>query len=181
MRYFITAVLLLSSIFLFAQIGAEEIDFSIDERVLDSEYIINSFNWQLADEYFKREDFESCIKVLRRIVALNPTDVEAYSTLGWLLSGEKRTDEAKAIYKEMVENNENSADANFEMGFYYYRLENFENALPYLKKAFELGVELKKANIYGNLLERLGREEEAKEVYEELKNRFSADEPIAEN
>jgi len=180
MRYLTLIFLLLFTLSLFADDDkGKEVDFvSANEVVLDGEYLVNSLNWMLVEKYFDDSDFAAAIEILERIISLDPSDIEAYSTLSWLLISEEREEEALKVYTKMVEKNKDSAAANFEMGFYYYRLNDLEKAKPWMKKSFELFFEPPKIYIYGSILEALGEDEELKAFWEEMAKRYPENEFI---
>jgi len=177
---FYIAVFLQLIPFLFAQdtvTTPPPFDFEAANAVIaDSEYVLNTLNWLLVDAKTKDNDFDGAVSVLKRIIALDEHDIEAYSTLGFMLVGKGDLKGAEETYAVMIKKNPLSPDAAFEYGFYFYRLEDNDNALKWWEKAFLFGLEPPKVNMYADLLDMTGQIGKAAFVRSDIDKRFYSNE-----
>lgn len=91
--------------------------------------------WQLDDYYWHKGQYERCIAILRLITQLDPHDTDAYGSGAWLMQNQLRDEEAELFLLEGLRNNQDVYDIYFELGFFYYLHERFEEAIRYLEDA----------------------------------------------
>ena len=104
---------------------------------------------------------------LRKILDLKPNDPDAMNALGYTLAD--RTDryqEALALIEKALEQKPESAAILDSMGWVLLKLGRFEEAEPYFVKAWEKSKDHEIAAHYGELLWLLGRQQEAREIWE---------------
>lgn len=94
--------------------------------------------WLRADQYWHNGDYEDSIAACRRIVQIEPTFIEAYINVAWLLWSMGRGREAIAFLEEGVRKNPEVYDLYFELGIQYGQYQrDFEKALPWLRAAVQ--------------------------------------------
>ena len=104
---------------------------------------------------------------LRKILDLKPNDPDAMNALGYTLAD--RTDryqEALVLIEKALEQKPESAAILDSMGWVLLKLGRFEDAEPYFIKAWEKSKDHEIAAHYGELLWLLGRQQEAREIWE---------------
>ncbi|HEY3379902.1 MAG TPA: tetratricopeptide repeat protein [Armatimonadota bacterium] len=138
-----------------------------------TEQTLVELNSVVVDQYFHQGQFEQCVTILNRVIELNPIGTDAYSTITWLLWSTGRSQEAIPYNARMVANNPTDPDAYFQVGVFYVRLKNDEEAVKWLAKAVELGLPSPQRHMYGLALTRLGRNAEALAFWQ----RVLADDP----
>lgn len=97
--------------------------------------LTREYLWQMDDYYWHRGDYERCISVLRLITQVDPQDTDAYGSAAWLIQNQLRDDEAEALLMEGVRRNPEVYDLHFELGFFYYMHERFDEAVASLENA----------------------------------------------
>ncbi|MHB9026463.1 MAG: tetratricopeptide repeat protein, partial [Armatimonadota bacterium] len=127
----------------------------------DVVFELASLNNKVADQYFKVGKWDEAVEALDRVIQLDATGAESYAAAAWLLWSAGKTEEALRYCQRMVDANPNDIDANFEYGFFLYRIKRYAEAAIYFGKAFDLGIEPPRSHMYGHMLERLGRRDEA--------------------
>ena len=141
-----------------------------DARALamDAEQTLIELNYYLSDEYFHTGEFVRAAEALQRVAVLDPQDVDAYATAAWLLWSAKMSAEAEDVYARMIANNPRNSTAYFEVGLYYVRIKKDAEAAPYLEKAVQFGgLPRDQRNLYGHVLTRLQRIDEAMAFWKE--------------
>lgn len=129
---------------------------------------------QQADTAWHKGDYEGLAFANRMITVLDPQDILAWSDLGWILwAGLNNEKEAEKVLRAGVAANPNRHDLYYDLGFYLYRRKRFHEAAAVLHK----GTRFKDAdavtwNVYAHALEKMGRPEQAAEVWREEKKRF---------
>ena len=103
--------------------------------------------WVRADEFFHEGDFDAIMPLVRLITWLDPHYMDVYKTGAWHLDynitdSSERSDRryipaALALLKEGYDNNPNTYDLPFEMGFVHYNLKikDYRKAVEWLKLA----------------------------------------------
>ncbi len=108
-------------------------------------------------------------KQFRRLIAINPTDARALNYYGYMLAdADTRLDEAKHAIERAVKIAPDVPEYWDSLGWVYFRLGDFANAVKYLNKAIELGGE--DTIIYehlGDAYSALGLEQQARDSYRE--------------
>ena len=104
---------------------------------------------------------------LNTIINLEPNNADALNALGYSLTDQTdRHEEALELITRALDIKPNEAAFIDSMGWVMYRLENFEEALTYLRRALELFQNDEVAAHLGEVLWALGEEIEASEVWQ---------------
>lgn len=96
--------------------------------------------WEEAQPYF-----EQAVAAFEQAIQVNPRNPESYDEIGWTYGhymGDEREVKQRAIdyLEEAIKENPDYAMAYRHLGqIYYYDLRNYEEAIPNLEKAIELG------------------------------------------
>jgi len=94
--------------------------------------------WRKSDEFFHEGDYESCVRIERRIIELDPQDTEAYAVAAWLLWSMERNEECIALLEKGIRANPDNYHLYFELGFHYVNhLNEFDKGIPYLEQAVQ--------------------------------------------
>jgi Flp pilus assembly protein TadD len=104
---------------------------------------------------------------LRKILDLKPNDPDAMNALGYTLAD--RTDryqEALIFIEKALQQKPESAAILDSMGWVLLKLSRLVEAEPYFVKAWEKSKDHEIAAHYGELLWRLGRQQDAREIWE---------------
>lgn len=97
--------------------------------------LTHEYLWQMDDYYWHMGQYDRCAAILRLATKLDPHDVEAYGCGAWLMQNELYDAEAEAFLLEGLGNNLDVYDLYFELGFFCYMRERFDEAIGYLEKA----------------------------------------------
>ena len=113
----------------------------------------------LINAYLNAQNYEGANKIIDEAIANDPNSAELVNLKGCLVENQSSIEEALPFFKKAVELDPTSSKANFDLGRYYYnkavkvrdektdlagaelaKLTNplYQQALPYLEKAFEL-------------------------------------------
>ena len=130
--------------------------------------LILDINNTIAETYFHTGEWNKTVAALERVIALNPSDINAYANAAWLLWSSGNTDAAIALYQRMVEKNPSSSEAYYVYGSYHYFRRQWKEALPLLEQAVKLGVPSPKNHLYGHCLEKLERKQDALAFWRQL-------------
>jgi len=109
---------------------------------------------------------------LRRIIQMNPDNAAALNALGYTLTDlTDRHDEAYQLISKALELNPEDAAILDSMGWVHYRRGNTEQALEFLRKAYERDDNAEIAAHFGEVLWRLGQRARAREVFAAARER----------
>jgi tetratricopeptide (TPR) repeat protein len=104
---------------------------------------------------------------LKIIISIEPNNADALNALGYSLTDQTdRHEEALELITKALNIKPNEAAFIDSMGWVLYRLENFEEAVTYLRRALELFPNDEVAAHLGEVLWALGEEIEAGEVWQ---------------
>ena len=134
----------------------------------------------LINSYLNEQNYAEANKILDQAIASNPQNSEFCNLKGILLENQSSIEEALPYFKKAVELDPSSSKAQFDLGRYYFnkavkmrdekvdltgadlaKLVNplYEQALPYLEKAYELDKEnIDAKNALRNIYYQLGDE-----------------------
>lgn len=102
---------------------------------------------------------------LRRIVAIDPENVDALNALGYTLADRTdRYDEAHGLIAQALKLQPDNPAIIDSMGWVLYRQGKLDEALPFLRRAFELQRDAEVAAHLGEALWASGRHDEARSV-----------------
>jgi tetratricopeptide (TPR) repeat protein len=127
-----------------------------------------------VDHYWHKGDFDSMAFLEARIVELDPSDVETWSSLGWVywacLNNEAK---AERTLRAGLAANPNRYELYDELGNYLYRRKRYGEAAATLSRA----VKFKNAHVltwnsYAHALEKMGRNEQAAGVWRKMAAQF---------
>lgn len=147
-----------------------------ERRVGEVRDAITEVLWIGLDTYWHEGDWDSCLRLTKEIIALDPHFVEAYTSAAWMLWSEDRDKEAVAMYREGLEANPDSAELYFDYGFYLRNRKQLEQAIEMFRRAVEKGAPKAKQRMLPNTLEEAGRKAEALAEWRKLLKRFPEDE-----
>ena len=109
---------------------------------------------------------------LRGIIQRDPNHANALNALGYTLADQTdRYDEAKELISKALELRPTDAHILDSMGWVLYRLNDFENAIIYLQKAYDDSSEVEIAAHLGEVLWESGEREKATEIWVEALER----------
>ena len=132
----------------------------------------------LADKLGKIDVLESR---LRRLIELRPESAQAYNALGYSFADRgMRLGEARDLIEKALALSPDEAFILDSMGWVLYRQSDLSGALAYLEKAYAKRDDPEIAAHLGEVLWALGRQDEAKRVWLEAKNKNPDSEPLAE-
>lgn len=94
--------------------------------------------WRKSDYYFHEGDYENAIRLHRLIVDFEPDFTEAYSVGAWLLESLGREKEGLQFLEQGLAANRKVYDLYFELGFYYFKRQDFQKAREYFSDAVKL-------------------------------------------
>jgi tetratricopeptide (TPR) repeat protein len=118
--------------------------------------------WQYTDRYWHAGEHVHMMWLEYLIVEMDPTFVNAFSGLAWLLDSYGYDAEAVRVYNRSIAQNPRSWEAYYELGFYYYNNKLYADAKPYLQKATENSPTLANPHrLLAHACERLGQYEES--------------------
>lgn len=128
---------------------------------VDAEQVVVSLNNNLVDNYFHKGEFMNAVEVLDRIITLNPLGIEPYADAAWLLWSSGKTPMAKLFYDRMIAANPDDPLGYYEVGVFYQRLKQNEDAVTWYARAVEHGLPSPENHAYAHALERVGRTQDA--------------------
>ena len=105
-------------------------------------------------------------KSLRRVIQLRPDSAHAYNALGYTFADRNlRLPEARTLIEKALELAPRDAHILDSMGWVLYRQGDLQGAEKYLRQAFELMPDAEIAAHLGEVLHKLGRTDEARELW----------------
>jgi tetratricopeptide (TPR) repeat protein len=105
---------------------------------------------------------------LRHIISINPKDAEAINALGYTLANKTdRIDEAFELIEHALELSPGNPAIIDSLGWAHFRSGDLNSALPLLEQAFEKYPDHEVAAHLGEVLWKLDRPEEAKEIWQQ--------------
>ena len=125
----------------------------------------------LAAERIDRLDW--CERDLRRVLALDPDNIEVLNALGYTLADKtQRFEEALALVQKALDLKPDAPHILDSMGWALFRLKRFEEAVNYLKESYKLHAD---PEIAAHLIETLwtmGKREEVQSFLKEVQQQF---------
>jgi tetratricopeptide (TPR) repeat protein len=122
------------------------------------------YDHAMAAERLNR--LEVAEKSLRSLIELRPRHAHAYNALGYALADRNiRLDEAQQLIEKALELSPEDPHIIDSMGWVLYRRGNLQGALEYLQKAYRLQADAEIAVHLGEVLWKLGRRDEALELW----------------
>lgn len=103
---------------------------------------------------------------LRRLLALDPDSVDAMNALGYTLADRtERFEEAHQLIREALRKQPDNPAIIDSMGWVLFRMGRAEEALPHLRRAFELQRDAEVAAHLGQALWAVGKQDEARSIW----------------
>lgn len=132
----------------------------------------------LAEKLDKLDEME---KLLRRVIAQNPSYYNAYNALGFSLADRNiRLQEAKQLIVKALTFAPNDPFITDSLGWVEFRLGNLGAALSYLEKAYKDRADAEIAAHLGEVLWQMKRQDEALKVWREGLNSAPNNETLQE-
>ncbi len=136
--------------------------------------------WDQADMRWHEGDFDRCIVLFKMIVALAPSDIEAYTDGAWLLDSTGRSEEALAFLIDGLSKNQDRYEMYDEVGWFCFGKKEYQKSIGYYLSALKfedcpLIVWHKLAHAY----ERSNMLEKSLETWEHVKS-VNPDNPVAD-
>jgi tetratricopeptide (TPR) repeat protein len=127
----------------------------------------------------KIDRIEWCERDLRRVLALDPDNIEVLNALGYTLADRtQRFEEALALVQKALDLKPDAPHILDSMGWVLFRLQRFEEAVNYLKESYKLHAE---PEIAAHLIETLwtmGKREESQQFLKEVQKQFPENEVL---
>ena len=118
---------------------------------------------------------------LHKVLEKEPDNVNALNALGYTLASKTfRFDEARGYLKKALSFRPNDSAILDSMGWLNYRSGRYEEALILLEKAYSQQPEAEIATHLGETLWVLGRQQEAKKIWQEAAEKFPEDKMLIE-
>ncbi len=152
----LTMTITAAALLLFGRFAAAEPELSSTTNVNQVLELAHSYLWQVDDYYWHHGDYDRCIALLRLITRIDPSDTDAYGGAAWLMQSQLRDDEAEALLLEGLPHNLDNPDIFFELGYYYYMHERFDEAISYLEGAVAIGDETRAWHMLAHSYEQAG-------------------------
>ena len=98
--------------------------------------------WVETDHYWHEGDYNRIIGLIRPIVEVDPTFVDAYSSAAWLMWSQGDTAAADTFLQYGITKapTAQKGEINYEFGWHLFNTKRYAQALPYLKKATDANV-----------------------------------------
>ena len=123
-------------------------------------------NWNTsADPVAKAAAFDSAMYFLNKTIELRPAFVNPYISLGEMLRGVGRYDEAKVRYRQALKLNPTETNLFVGLAILYYITKNYDSSGYYFRHALAIKPSGEACNNYGNYLNLTGKSDSAIIVY----------------
>ena len=118
-----------------------------------------------TDDFWHHGDYERCIALNRLITAMDPHAVEVYGSGAWLMQNQLRDDEAEVYLLQGLNDNRDVYDLYFELGYFYYMHERFDEAISHLEAATQLAAPVFVWHMLAHSYEHAGNRSEALRIW----------------
>jgi tetratricopeptide (TPR) repeat protein len=108
--------------------------------------------------------------VLRKFLKSHPESLSVSNALGRLLVEQKRGKEAIAVYKDIARRTHDDPNVLTALGLLYYQEKDYKHAAGTFRKMLTQGKDKRAAFFLAASLEALGRNDEARKLYQGIKN-----------
>ncbi len=145
--------------------------FEADEPLTAHEFIFLATNYLVGegDWWFHPGDYVQVQRCQEAAMFVDPTFVDLFGVAGWLYWSMDRNAEAVGAHRRGIEANPTSWRVFFSLGFHYFNTGRFDDALPYLSRACELGAPPALQHTYAHALEHAGRLEDSLREWQRLR------------
>ncbi|MCW7537485.1 tetratricopeptide repeat protein [Aquabacterium sp. A7-Y] len=132
----------------------------------------------MAEKLQRPDEME---RLLRRVIELKPEHFHAYNALGYTLADRNtRLQEARDLVQKALELAPNEPFIIDSLGWIEYRMGRREEALQHLQRAYNARPDAEIAAHLGEVLWVLGRQEEARKVWREGRDKDAANDVLKE-
>ncbi len=160
------AVVDLTRAAIFRESGRTDEAVSILERADKELPDTPEIKYDLAMLYATQGRYEELEPLLRQVIYLQPHNANAYNALGYTFVDQNiKLDEAQDLLEQALELEPNNPYILDSVGWYLYRMGDYQAALEYLLRAYELLPDAEVASHLGEVLWMKGRHTEAREVW----------------
>lgn len=143
----------------------ESIDMAREAREGDPDNIW--FAHFLAQLYAETGQLERSVEVFKELIASEPEEYDNYYNLASLLAAQGQYDEALAIYQDLIDIIGPNEDISVQKQLIYLEKEDYERALKEVIGLIDANpAEIRYYGMKAEILQQMGREEEALELYE---------------
>lgn len=119
----------------------------------------------LYERQGRMDDFE---KLMKRVIALDPDNANAYNSLGYTYADQNRNlDEAQDLLERALDLDPDSPYILDSVGWYLYRTKDYEAAIEYLERSYGMMPTAEVAAHLGEVLWVVDRREEALKIWRE--------------
>ena len=143
------------------------------------------------DELWHKGEYSDVFAVFRVITSVNPGDVEAWASGGWLLINgiaplfkEERREEIVEygirFLKEGIEKNPDDSRLYRELAWFFFTRSLWDKSLEYLKKAEKGESDFKVGHLKAHVYMKKGMKREAIEEWEKVKELYPGSREVAE-
>jgi tetratricopeptide (TPR) repeat protein len=126
---------------------------------------VNDQLWKLNDRYWHTGQFERSIAALRLIAEIAPDDTQAYSNGAFMMQNQERDDEAEVFLLEGLRKNPGSSEMLYELGYFCYMHQRFEEAVAYFKQVVLLAPDWQNWHLLAHSYEHAGNVQEALNIW----------------
>lgn len=124
--------------------------------------------YDLAMLYERQGKYAGFERLMRQVIALQPTKADAYNALGYIYADQNRhLDEAQDLLEQALELEPNNPYILDSVGWFLYRVGDNQGALEYLKRSYEQLPEAEVAAHLGEVYWAKGLKEQAVQVLTE--------------
>ena len=114
----------------------------------------------------RRDAIDLAERDLRRMLELDPDNADVLNALGYTLADRtERFDEARGYIQRALDKQPDNPAVIDSMGWVLFRLGKADEALPFLRRAFELQRDAEVAAHLGEVLWALGQQDEARSIW----------------
>ncbi|MGC9320521.1 MAG: HEAT repeat domain-containing protein [Armatimonadota bacterium] len=161
-----------------------EAAWELDERLQLDDTIFRLTNYVIGetDWWWHAGEYPQILRCLETALWLDPTWADGYGNAGYLYWSLDRNREALGAYYRGVQILPDSWETNWELGFYYFNaLKRYEDAVPLLARARELGAPQRFARMHAHALEKAGHPRQALAVWKQLREQYPEDQVVRVN
>lgn len=124
-----------------------------------------------AREAFNKQECDTATRLLNELIALEPKDAAAHFLLAYCYYEMGKKPEAIAAFEKTIELDPTYVPARHNLALLLIQTNQFERAAEELKKSLEIEAGPPKTRlVYGQVLERLGKNAEAQAQYQQIAN-----------
>ncbi|MFN3967049.1 MAG: tetratricopeptide repeat protein, partial [Endomicrobiia bacterium] len=130
------------------------LDYSISQWK-DVTWLVSNLKFELhsiAYKVFNENKIDTAEKYYKKIIKIDPYDINALLNLGVIAERKNNLDEAKRIYLDAIKLQPKNPTAYYNLGVVYWREQNWEKVIENFKKVIELDPSHSEAKKYLQIL-----------------------------